>query len=83
MFLRLFEESELLGNKKWVKYIFLRNTLYRSFDRALAEMWQGEWQRGFLILKQIADFSKIPWRLPYFSYLKPKYKIKSWSEQCL
>lgn len=75
MFVRLFQESEVLKNKRWIKYIFVKNTLYRWFKRALVEIERGEWKRGFWILRQIATFSKIPWWVPYFTWINIKGKV--------
>lgn len=70
MFDRLFQYSPLLQRRPLYKYIFVKNRAYQWFERALNEIRQGEWQRGFWILKQIADFSAIPWWFPYFLWIK-------------
>jgi glycosyltransferase involved in cell wall biosynthesis len=70
MFDRLFQNSTVLQKRPWCKYIFVKNRLYLWFNRALQEAYQGEWQRCIFIIQRIATFSKIPWWLPYFLFLK-------------
>jgi glycosyltransferase involved in cell wall biosynthesis len=76
MFERLFRDSTVLQKRPWYKYILIITHFYPWFNRALHEAYKGEWKRCIFIMQSISTFSKIPWWLAYFLFLKYAEIIK-------